>query len=212
MPISGEYLYSIAAIFSLLAYMLGNILWLRVLLVVAATLYIITGVSLGLTSMAGWNAAYLLINLYHVFILLRDKNIITLPEETRLIYREVFSSLSTREFKKLMSINSFESVVDKQLFKEGSETDKLMIIVEGKADVIKSNKVIASLHSGDLMGEMSFVSGNPASADVVAVGKLRYAFWTHKDIEKLKIKNNDTYNQFIGVIGRDLVKKLAKNN
>lgn len=105
MLLSGEYFYSIAALFSLSAYLLGNILWLRILLVVAALFYIISGVSLGITSMVGWNTAYLLINAYHVVLLLLEKSTINLPDDTKDIYQRIFSSMSTREFKKLITVN-----------------------------------------------------------------------------------------------------------
>ena len=67
---SGEYLYSVAAMFSAGAYLLRSTLWLRILLVMAAIVYIMTGVSLGITSMVGWNSTYLLINLAHIVLLM----------------------------------------------------------------------------------------------------------------------------------------------
>ena len=102
---SGEYLYSIGAILSFFAYILTNILWLRILLVVAAIFYIIAGISLGITSMSGWNSAYLLITSYHVVILLLNNSTVLLPEDTIEIYQHEFSSMTTREFKKLILMN-----------------------------------------------------------------------------------------------------------
>ena len=186
MTLSGEYLYSIAAIFSLSAYLLRDMLWLRVLLVCAAIVYIITGISVGITSMIGWNTAYLLINLFHVIILLMDKSTINLPDETKHIYREVFDGMSTREFKKLVTMNKFEIVKNAQLFQEGEQTSRLLMLLEGKVDVVKSDKYITSLYPGDLIGEMSFMSKKTASASVYAVDDVLYAYWSHQDLEKLK--------------------------
>lgn len=209
---SGEFFYSIAALFSLSAYVLSNILWLRIFLVLAAIVYIISGVSLGITSMVGWNTAYLAINLFHAALLLLDKSTITLPEETKEVYHQFFSSMSTREFKKIITINQFKTVKGEKLIGEGEVTDRLFILLEGKVDIIKSGKTIASLNSGDLVGEMSFMSKDPASADAIAAEVVKYAYWTHDDLDKLCQRNCNIYNKFISIVGCDLVRKLNAKN
>lgn len=212
MDLSGEYFYSIAALFSLSAYILSNILWLRIFLVLAAIFYIVSGSILGITSMIGWNSAYLAINVFHIVLLLMDKSTITLPEETKEIYQQFFSSMSTREFKKIITINQFQTVKGKLLIAEGEITDRLFILLEGKVKIIKSGRTIATLGSGDLIGEMSFMSKEPASADAIATEVIKYAFWTHDDLEKMCQKNCNIYNKFISVIGCDLVRKLKAKN
>ncbi len=209
---TGEYFYSIAALFSLSAYVLSNILWLRIFLVLAAIVYIISGITLGITSMIGWNTAYLVINLFHVFVLILDKSTISLPDETKDIYQQFFSSMSTREFKKIITLNPFCLAQSEQLIKEGEVTDKLFMVLSGKVNIISKGQTIASLHSGDLIGEMSFMSKQPASATAIAVNDVRYAYWTHQDLEKLNQKNGDVYNKLISIIGCDLVRKLSVKN
>lgn len=212
MNLSGEYFYSIAALFSCSAYLLGNMLWLRILLVIASTIYIISGVRLGITSMVGWNSAYLAINTYHIILLLLDRITITLPAETRKIYHYYFSIMSTREFKKIIMMNKFCSFKDSAIISESETTDKLFIVLDGQVDIVRSSENIASLHAGDLIGEMSFMSKEPASASAVANGVVECAYWTHDDLEKLKLRKRSAYNKFISIIGCDLVRKLKKNN
>jgi len=208
----GEYFYSIAAVFSFSAYLLGNILWLRILLIFASSLYILSGVSLGITSMIGWNSAYLAINLYHVTLLLLDKSTISLPEKTKKIYRQFFSTMSTREFKKIIMINQFCTVEGEQIIAENEVTDRLFLVLDGKVDIVKSEITIARLNEGDLIGEMSFISKEPASANAIAKEVVHYAYWTHDDLRRLRQKNCHVYNKFISIIGCDLVRKLNKKN
>ena len=134
---SGEYLYSIGAILSFSAYILTSILWLRILLVVAAIFYIIAGISLGITSMSGWNFAYLLINAYHVVILLLNNSTVLLPEDTKEIYQHEFSSMTTREFKKLILMNPLTEVSNEKLIEEGTVPGKLLVLVKGEATGIQ---------------------------------------------------------------------------
>jgi len=210
--LSGEYLYSIAAVFSCAAYVLRNILWLRILLVAAAIIYIFSGVQLGITSMIGWNSAYLAINLFHITFLLLDKVTINLPEDTRAIYHQYFSSLSTREFKKLIMDNKFRTYRNQEIISELEIPDRLFIVLSGKVNIIKKNNAIASLRAGDFIGEMSFLSKEPASASAFAENLVLCAFWSHDDLEKLKITNIKTYDKFIAIIGCDLVRKLKHKN
>ena len=212
-PDSGEYLYSVAAIFSFAAYVFSNIFWLRVFLVVAAILYIITGLSLGLTSMTGWNIAYLIINSYHVIMILYNKSTVLLPDELKEIYKESFSSLSTREFKKMVKTNPYHVYQSgDKIIGEGEITNELFLLLSGKASVMTSQNEIANISNGDFIGEMSFISKQTASADVFAKNVVVVAFWTHEDLYKLEQKNSDIYNRFLTIVGRDLVKKLQRKN
>jgi len=210
--ISGEYFYSIAAFFSLSAYLLRSMLWLRILLVCAALVYIVSGVSLGLTAMVGWNLAYVAINLYHIVFLLLDRITINLPPETRKVYQRYFSSMSTREFRKLITSNGFRIFQDQNIVDEGEVPDKLFIILRGHVNVVRDNETIARLGAGNFIGEMSFVSKEPASANAWAEDLVQCAFWTHDDLEKLRQRNIGTYNNFLGIIGHDLVRKLRNKN
>lgn len=210
--LSGEHFYSIAAIFSCLAYVLRSILWLRILLVCAAITYIVSGISLGISSMIGWNAAYLAINLFHITLLVLDKITINLPEETKRIYHRYFAALSTREFKNLIMINGFCIFQDNNIISQSEVPDRLFIILRGKVNIVKNDETIASLKAGDFIGEMSFLSKEPATANAYAENFVQCAYWTHDDLEKLKYKNLAAYDKFIAIIGCDLVRKLNHKN
>ena len=209
----GEYLYSVAAFFSFAAYVLSNIFWLRIFLVVAAILYIITGLSLGLTSMTGWNLAYLIINFYHVVLILLNKSTVLLPDELKVIYRESFSSLTTREFKKVIHTNPYHVyATGDKIITENETTNELYLLLSGKAVVMSAQKQLTTLSNGDFIGEMSFIGEQTASADVYATNEVIVAYWTHSDLHKLEQKDANVYNRFLTIMGRDLVKKLQKQN
>ncbi len=209
---SGEYFYSIAATFSCLAYILRSILWLRIFLACAAITYIVSGVILGITSMIGWNSAYLVINLFHIAILLMDKITISLPRETRGVYHRYFNTMSTREFKKLITLNGFDTFQDQNIIDGLEIPDRLYLVLRGKINIIKQDSTIATLGSGDFIGEMSFISKAPASASAYAENFVQCAYWTHDDLEKLRYKNPQAFEKFIAIIGCDLVRKLNYKN
>lgn len=160
-----------------------NILWLRIFLVLAAIVYIISGISLGISSMVGWNTAYLIINGFHVAILVLDRLTIDLPANTKEIYRQYFSILTTREFKKLITTNPFLVFSKEAIIHEAMVPDRLFIVLEGEVNIVKGGRSIAWLEAGDLIGEMSFMSKDAASANALAIGETTCAYWSHDDLE-----------------------------
>jgi CRP/FNR family transcriptional regulator, cyclic AMP receptor protein len=66
---------------------------------------------------------------------------------------------------KELSYKQGDSIVD-----EGTMGVGFYLILDGKAEVRKSGKVLATLGKGEFFGEMSLIDESPRSADVVAVG------------------------------------------
>ncbi|MFT5503310.1 MAG: CRP-like cAMP-binding protein [Gammaproteobacteria bacterium] len=60
---------------------------------------------------------------------------------------------------------------------------------------MNSGSKIASLKSGDFIGEMSFLSKKPASTSAEAPNLVQYAYWTHDDLAKLKIMKHQHLQQ-----------------
>jgi len=55
------------------------------------------------------------------------------------------------------------------IIKEGETGVGFYLIIDGKAEVRKKKKVLSTLSSGDVFGEMSLIDNQPRSADVVAL-------------------------------------------
>jgi len=208
MDLNGEVLYNLSAGLGFIAYLMTNVLWLRMVLVVGAVFYIITGLTLGLDSMVGWHVGYALINLGHIAILQYNSTAIGLSEPARTIYSSRFTALRPREFKRLLDINPPVSVTGGSVMREGEYNRELMLITAGEVAVRKNGEEVTRLGVGDFIGEMSVLTGNPVSAEVSVVKSLEYRFWTLEDMKKLETRHLSLYNRFMMVIGRNLVDKL----
>src|SRR5208337_3967120 len=81
-----------------------------------------------------------------------------------------FSGLKARDRKKLlaqgkeMSYKAGDTIVA-----EGTTGVGFFLILDGKAEVRKKGKVLATLSKGQFFGEMSLIDDLPRSADVVAI-------------------------------------------
>ena len=208
MGIEGESLYNVAAALGFVAYLMTNVLWLRLLLVAGAAVYIAAGLVLGIDSMIGWHIAYGLINLFQIVLLILDRRTTGLPEPVRVLYSDRFSAIKPREFRRLIETNREEASGACTFLREGDENSRLMLITDGELDVVKNGAVISRLVAGDFVGELSVISGKPVIADVVAKSDFRFVYWDKNDLTRLESRNLSLYNRFMMSVGRNIIDKL----
>lgn len=119
-------------------------------------------------------------------------------DESRLKKIPLFSNLSDEEAHRLAAFATETSVADGQsLIKQGDYSTELIAIEEGTADVIRDGEKIASLHEGDLIGEMGLLNREPRNADVIATSPMRVIKLTHWEIRRMSAETLDRIEQII---------------
>jgi CRP/FNR family cyclic AMP-dependent transcriptional regulator len=116
----------------------------------------------------------------------------------RLTAIPIFSELSPEEARRLATFATETSAAQGQiLLKEGDYSVELIAIEEGTADVIQGGRTIASLHTGDLIGEMGLLERQPRNADVIASSPMRLLRLTHWEIRRM---SDETLNRIKAII------------
>ena len=119
-------------------------------------------------------------------------------DPNRLTAIPIFSHLSPDEAKRLAAFATETSAAEGQmLMKEGDYSVELIAIEEGTADVIQGGRKIASLGTGDLIGEMGLLERRPRNADVIASSPMRLIKLTHWEIRRM---SEDTVNRIKATI------------
>ena len=81
-----------------------------------------------------------------------------------------FSGLNTKDRKRLLAQGKEMSYkAGNTIVTEGTTGVGFFLILEGKAEVRKKGKVLATLSKGQFFGEMSLIDDLPRSADVIAL-------------------------------------------
>ncbi len=107
-------------------------------------------------------------------------------DANRLTAIPIFSQLSDAEAKRLATFATETSAAEGQiLMKEGDYSVELIAIEDGTADVVRNGEKIASLKSGDLIGEMGLLEHRPRNADVIATSPMRLIKLTHWEIRRM---------------------------
>ena len=70
----------------------------------------------------------------------------------------------------------------------------------------------ASERALELVGEISFLTGQAATANVIACAPLRCLVWKCRDLDRLKTRKPEVFNALYAAIGKDLALKTAAHN
>jgi hypothetical protein len=198
-----------------ISYWLTNIYWLRVTAVLGLTLEIVyfrlSGGDLG--AGIGWDIVFIAINLYQIYWLVAERRKLKTMEHAHLLRQGVFAGFTDAQLARLLGAGSWRELEPGTVLTEqGKTVPELVLICDGQAVVNVHGATVAHLRGGAFVGEMAFVSGNPASASVVIEQPTRAFVFDIKDLRKL-VENDDLVAVAIHrVIGRDLAQKLKKQD
>lgn len=74
------------------------------------------------------------------------------------------------------------------IFQKGTTGSQMFVVLRGKVGVVEGGKVLASLTTGDMFGEMALVTNEPRSATVVALEDSELFALSESVFEKLMTK------------------------
>jgi len=206
------YVLNAGYLFMLIALAIRNMLLLRAVLVSAQGLLIAYNLVTGNYVVLMWNCLFLAINLFQIIVILRRRRPVTIPEDIQDIYNDTFQEMSKREFLYFWEIGR-ETVHKKgTIVSEGQAQDKVMLLLDGTAQVIQKGNVIAELSRGSFVAEMSFLSGDPASADVACRQPLTMITWSQENLNNLKNLNFELWIKIQHVLSKDLVGKIKRTS
>jgi hypothetical protein len=193
------------------SYMLTSMLWLRVLAIVAAvsTFPYFYFQAEPLWSALFWQASFLTVNLVNLLILLYSMRRANFDEEEELARRLKFSDLRPHELRPIFKCANRLSLADGQLLlREGQENSTLFLILAGQVHIRTHDTEVAVLGQGSFVGELSFVSGESVSADVLAGGEARLMAWDRDALQPLFRRQGLYESYFHSLCGLDVADKL----
>jgi hypothetical protein len=202
------YVLNAGYLFMLVALTIRNILFLRLILISAQGLFIGYNLVTGNYIVLMWNCLFLAINLYQVIDLLRKRRPVSIPEAIQDVYEDTFPEMSKREFLYFWRMGKATSHQGGAIVEEGSPQEEVMLMLDGTAGVMKNGRKIADLTRGSFVAEMSFLSGEAASADVVCDSPVKTITWSQENLRNLKNLNFEVWIKIQHVLSKDLVGKV----
>jgi CRP-like cAMP-binding protein len=198
-----------------ISYFLTNVFWLRIAAVVGLFLEIIYFRMTGLNLQTGlaWDAVFILINIYQLIWLVREKLNSRLPEKDADMLRKSFSGLSDEQIAKMLKAADWKNhLAGDILTRQDAPVDALYYICTGRASVEIDGQVVTHLEQGSFIGEIAYLTGNPATARVTIDEPSRVLAFSKMRMAKVMAKDNQISGILYQLLGRDLAQKMRRAN
>lgn len=206
-----DYLINIANILYLFSYLVRDILWLRIVTVIAASCLIPYFYFRPdpLIIAIYWNLLFTSLNIFWIVWLLIERRPVQLSGNDLRLYQLVFRCLTPREMQQLLALGRWEKAAEQECFiSQGNTLDRLMVICSGKACVMKDGKAVEELGDGQFIGGIPFISENSAPADVIALEETHYMSWSKKELKAFLEGKAELHTALQLTLGFDLSKRL----
>ena len=211
MPFQIDMLIHVANVLYLFAFMMRDVLWLRILTVIAASClipYFYFRPEPLLTPIY-WNLVFTALNIYWIARLLLERRPVKLSEEEQKLCELVFRTMRPREMIKILKLATWESAAAGECFvARGQPLDRLMVIYSGKACVEVDGRNVTELQPGQFIGSMSYVTEETAPANIVSIEPTRYVCWPKSKLKDFMNKNPDLHSALKTTLAIDLTKWL----
>ncbi len=198
-----------ANILYVLSYSVRDMLWLRVLTVVAGATLMPYYYLQELWPPVIWGVVFIVINGWQIRRLLLERRPVEMTERERDLYQKAFRAFRPRDFLKLVEIGSWRDAEPKQtLVEKDRDLEEMMIIYTGNVAVEVDGKQVSDLGDGAFVGEMSFLTGKKPSANVTATKTTSYVTWPVQALRDFLGQNPELRASWQYLIGSDLAAKL----
>jgi hypothetical protein len=197
-----------------LSMLMREMVWLRTIAIVAGVsrIFIRSTILYDPVTVA-WEAALVLINIGQLLLIWWDKGHSHADEHEALLAATILPGQSGRGVRKLMSLARWRTVeAGTVLLKEGQPVTELLFVTDGAAQIERAGVLIAVCSRGDFVGEMGFVSGNAATATVVADRPMRVASFDAAILKARLADDKDLRHALEASFNRNLIGKLSRAN
>lgn len=204
----------LASVLTMVAYLLKDILWLRLLTILSCFAGIAFNYFVPTTplwTVIYWNVLFAIINIVQIGIIIKERAGVHFTEEEKELHETLFKNFAPFEFMKLMRVGQWrEAQVGEVLAVEQKPLDAVMLIYNGMAGVEKEGKEVAKLRDGNFIGEVSFITEGAATATVRALMPTRYIAWPKTAVRALLNRNPSMRFAMQAMLSTDLSKKLMR--
>lgn len=206
-------LYAFAFMASLLAFVMTSMQRLRLLIVLSSTAY---GVyyyfypAEPLWLDVGSEVALVLVNGVMLAYLAWSNTRFKFDQREQFLHENEFSDLTRVEFNRLLKISEWQ--LDPAGFVYtvlGKPLEDIFYLVSGRAEVHLADGGVAIINEGNVIGEVSYRLGCPASATVTAMDACLSLRWNQQELRTLCARDVNIKRTLDTVLSSHMARKLS---
>ncbi len=179
------------------SFLVKDILWLRVVSILASLFsvfynYVIPDQPMWLA--INWNIVFVLVNLYHIAVIIYEKRPIKMAPKDKELYETLFKELTPVEYLKISKAAIWKTFkAGEFITKQTHLVPDLVLIYNGTIDVAVDGKKVAQLKDGQFVGEMSFLTEKSATATCIVKHPCECLVWKQREFKELLKRNPSLY-------------------
>lgn len=199
------------------SYLMRDMKWLRLITVVACSVDLVVYYFIRpgnpLWVQWGMSLLFIAINLFQLWLLWRESQAGRLDGDALWLYENVFRPLSPGEFRRLLQLGRWHHLSPrKRLLTQDRSVEALDVVVNGRLDARQGHTVLNSIPAGGMVGEISYLTGRGASADVVSGSDTQLFGLPHQALDQLKRERPELHTKLVHLMGQEVARKLAASS
>ena len=198
------------------SYLVKDIMYLRILSIVASLFgmffnYTVPAEPLWLP--IGWNAIFVMVNIYHISVLLYEKRPVQMDDKNTELYNTLFKDLTPVEYLKISKAACWRSYeTGDVLIRQQHLVPDLILIYNGTIDVEVDGNKVAELRDGQFVGEMSFLTEKSATATCVVKHPTECLVWKQQEFKDLLKRNPSLYFTIQSLLSAQVSSNLVSSS
>ena len=153
-----------------------------------------------------WNIVFVLVNLYHIAVIIYEKRPIKMAPKDKELYEILFKDLSPVEYLKITKIANWKTFKSGEtIIRQEHLVTDLVLIYNGTVDVVVDKKKVAELKDGQFVGEMSFLTEKSATATCIVKHDTECLVWAQPEFKDLLKRNPSLYYTIQSLLSNQLI-------
>jgi hypothetical protein len=198
------------------SFLVKDILWLRAISIIASLFSVFYNYFIPIEPMwiaIGWNFVFVLVNLYHIAIIIYEKRPVHMSPKHKELYETMFNNMTPVEFLKITKIADWTYFKSGEVItQQGRPVPDLNLIYNGTVDVAVNNEKVAELKDGQFVGEMSFLTEKPATATCIIKHDSELLVWKQEQFKELLKRNPSLYFTIQSLLSAQVSSNLVSSS
>ena len=161
----------------------------------------------------GWNAIFVMVNIYHISVLLYEKRPVQMDDKNTELYNTLFKELTPVEYLKISKAACWKNYEPNDvLIRQQHLVPDLILIYNGAIDVKVDGNKVAELRDGQFVGEMSFLTEKSATATCVVKHPTECLVWKQQEFKDLLKRNPSLYFTIQSLLSAQVSSNLVSSS
>lgn len=186
--------------------------WLRAIAIAAGLVRIVNRAFFDIDPViVFWESIFVGVNVVQLIILWYYQRRHVFSEDERRFVGVIPDDVGRRTVRRLLRLSHVrQAEPGTTLTEQGQAVTSLAFLTEGVVQIERDGRIVGVCGPGDFIGEMSFVTREPATATTRVMKPVRYFSFDRRKLQAATAADGDLRRALESAFSRNLVDKLAK--